>query len=235
MASSFDDQAPSYDRWYSTPLGQLVDRVEKEAIFAHLPDLHDRLVLEIGCGTGIISLALARRGARMVGLDASGPMLAAAAQKAGQHGLPLAWIRGGAATLPFPNQSFDGVISVLAPDFMADRPAVVEEMVRVLRPGGFLLLAMLNRYSLWTLKRLIKAWFKPSLWRKVQFITSGELKQLLISIQNLEEIRQSQAVYFPPLSHLSLLRHYSVLESLGRQLHLPTGAFLVAAARKRAF
>jgi ubiquinone/menaquinone biosynthesis C-methylase UbiE len=233
MASSFDDQVAAYNRWYATPLGQLVDRVEKEAIFALLPDLRGRRVLEVGCGTGNISLALARRGARLVGLDVSGPMLAAAQQRAREQSFSAAWIRGGAAALPFPRNSFDGVISILALDFMADRPGVVREMVRVLRPGGFLLLALLNRYSLWTLKRLLKAWLVPSLWRGVRFITLGELRQMLVTNQYLEEIRQGQAVYFPPLAHPCLLRHYPVLEHLCQAFQLPFGAFLVAAARKR--
>jgi ubiquinone/menaquinone biosynthesis C-methylase UbiE len=235
VASSFDDQVASYDRWYATPLGQLVDQVEKDAIFALLPDLHGRRVLEVGCGTGNISLELARRGARVVGLDVSGPMLSAAQQAANQLGLTIAWIKGEAAALPLPQQSFDGVMSILALDFMADRPGVVEEMVRVLRPGGFLLLALLNRYSLWTLKRLLKDWFTPSLWRGVRFISAGELTQLLVANHNLEEIHQRQAVYFPPLANPCLLRYYHSLERLSHGLGLPLGAFLVAAARKRAF
>jgi ubiquinone/menaquinone biosynthesis C-methylase UbiE len=235
VASSFDDQVASYDRWYATPLGQLVDRVEKEAIFAVLPELHGRRVLEVGCGTGNISLVLARRGARVVGLDVSGPMLTAAQQKARQHGLLLAWIRSGAAALPFHKNSFDGVISILALDFMADRPGIVKEMRRVLRPGGFLLLALLNRYSLWTLKRMLKALFTPSLWREVRFITPGELQHLLVTNGNLEEISQRQAVYFPPSSHPRLLPYYPSLERLGQALRLPCGAFLVAAARKQVF
>jgi ubiquinone/menaquinone biosynthesis C-methylase UbiE len=233
MASSFDDQVASYNRWYATPLGQLVDRVEKEAIFALLPDLRGRRVLEVGCGTGNISLELARRGAAVVGLDVSGPMLAAAHQRAREQSFSAAWIRGGAAALPFPRNSFDGVISILALDFMADRPGILREMVRVLRPGGFLLLALLNRYSLWTLKRLLRAWLAPSLWRGVRFITPGKLKQLLATNQNLEEIHQGQAVYFPPLAPTSLVQYYPSLERLGHRLQLPFGAFLVAAARKR--
>ena len=233
VAPAFDDQAATYDRWYATPLGQLVDRVEKEAIFALLPDLAGRRVLEVGCGTGNISLALAQRGARVVGLDLSGPMLAGAQRRASQLGLPLAWIRGGAGALPFAKNSFDGVISILALDFIADCPGVLREMVQVLRPGGFLLLAMLNRYSLWTLKRVLQAWLKPSLWRGVRFITPGELKRLLVTSHDLEEIRHRQAVYFPPFSNPLLLQHYPVLERLGHKLQLPTGAFLVAVARKR--
>jgi ubiquinone/menaquinone biosynthesis C-methylase UbiE len=234
VTPAFDDQAAAYDRWYATPLGQLVDRVEKEAIFALLPELAGRRVLEVGCGTGNISLALARRGARLVGVDVSGPMLAATRRRAREQGFSATWIRGGAGALPFPKNSFDGVISILALDFMADRPGVVREMMRVLSPGGFLVLALLNRYSLWTLKRILKAWFKPSFWQGVQFITPQELKRLLAGHPDLTEIRQNQAVYFPPLANPHLLPHYPALERLGRHLHLPTGAFLVAMARKRA-
>jgi ubiquinone/menaquinone biosynthesis C-methylase UbiE len=235
VAPAFDEQAAAYDRWYATPLGQLVDRVEKEAIFALLPDLAGRCVLEVGCGTGNITLALARRGARMAGVDLSGPMLAAAKRRALQESLSPTWIRGAAGALPFPKNSFDGVISILALDFISDRPGALREMVRVLRPGGFVLLALLNRYSLWTLKRLLKAWFKPSFWRGVQFITPRELQRLLAGFPNLEAIRHRQAVYFPPLASPHLLYHYPVLERLGCRFHLPTGAFLVAAARKRDF
>jgi ubiquinone/menaquinone biosynthesis C-methylase UbiE len=162
-------------------------------------------------------------------------MLAAATRRAREQGFSATWIRCGAGALPFPNNSFDGVISILALDFMADRPGVVREMLRVLSPGGFLLLALLNRYSLWTLKRILKAWFKPSFWRGVQFITPQELKRLLAGHPDLTEIRQDRAVYFPPLANTHLLPHYPALERLGRHLHLPTGAFLVAMARKRAF
>jgi ubiquinone/menaquinone biosynthesis C-methylase UbiE len=233
MTEVFDDQAAVYDRWYATPLGHLVDRVEKEALFALLPNLAGCRVLEVGCGTGNISQVLASRGARVVGLDVSGPMLAAAQSRARQHGYPPDLLRGLAGFLPFPGNSFDGVISVLALDFVADRQDAVREMVRVLRPRGFLALALLNRYSLWTLKRVLRAFIKPSLWRQVRFATSRELGRLLAGHPDLEGIAASQAVYFPPWATPGLVRRYPALERLGRALKLPHGAFLVAAAKKR--
>lgn len=232
MSPAFDDQAATYDRWYATPLGQLVDRVEKEAIFALLPEVRGLRLLEVGCGTGNITLALAQRGARMVGLDASGPMLARAKDKTRQEGLAITWIRGLASHLPFVDGSFDGVMGILALDFMTDREMSLQEMVRVLRPGGFVAVAMLNRFSLWTLKRVIRAWFKPSLWREVRFITPGELRCLLSSHSELADIRARQAVYFPPFKNRHLVRYYPYLEKLGNKLNLPTAAFLAMAARK---
>jgi len=234
MTPTFDEQVAAYDRWYETPLGQLVDRVEKAALFDLLPELQGQRVLEVGCGTGNISLALAGRGARVAGLDVSAPMLAAAKHKARGHGLAFTWIRSQAGSLPFPEAVFDGVISVLALDFIQDRAGALGEMVRVLRPGGFLVVALLNRYSLWTLKRVVQAWFKPSLWRGVHFTTSKQLKSLLAGHPDLVAVRRRQAVYFPPWDHPYLVHFYPHMERLGEKLHLPTGAFLLAAARKRA-
>ncbi|MDI6852088.1 MAG: class I SAM-dependent methyltransferase [Deltaproteobacteria bacterium] len=229
----FDDQVAAYDRWYFTPLGQLADLVEKEALFDLLPEIAGRLVLDVGCGTGNISLALAHRGAQVVGLDASGPMLARARDKARRAELPLACIRGSAGKLPFAADSFDGVLSILALDFMADRDIAIQEMVRVLRPGGFLAVAMLSRYSLWTLKRAIRAWLKPSLWGKVRFITPKGLRRLLSSHPELTGLKTRQAVYFPPWKNPRLVLYYPYLESWGQKLGLPFGAFLATIAWKR--
>ena len=233
MEAPFDDQAAAYNRWYATPLGQMVDRVEKAAVFSLLPEVQGRRVLEVGCGTGNFSLALSRLGAEVVGLDRSGPMLAGAQDKARRQGLAITWVRGLASRLPFADESFDGVMCILALDFMADREAALPEMIRVLRPGGFLSVAVLNRFSLWTLKRVVRAWFKPSLWREVRFITPGELWRLLSSPPELADIRTRQAVFFPPWKNRHLLRFYPYLESLGTKLNLATGAFLAVVARKK--
>jgi len=232
MNPAFDDQAATYDRWYATPLGQLVDRVEKEAIFALLPEVKGLRLLEVGCGTGNISMALAHRGDRVMGLDASGPMLARAQVKARQGGLAITWIKGLASFLPFADGSFDGLLCILALDFITDREIVLQEMVRVLCPGGFLSIAMLNRFSLWTLKRVVRAWFKPSLWRQVRFITPGRLWHLLSGQPELADIRTRQAVYFPPWKNRRLICYYPYLEKLGNALNLSTGAFLAAVAKK---
>jgi ubiquinone/menaquinone biosynthesis C-methylase UbiE len=232
MSSTFDDQAATYDRWFATPLGRLVDEVEKQAIFSLAPEVQGRRILEIGCGTGNFSLTLAHKRARVVGFDCSDPMLARAQDKVSGQDLDLTWVRGLGSQLPFVDESFDGVMCILAMDFMPEREIALREMVRVLRFGGFLLVGMLNRFSLWTLERTIYSWFKPSLWRKVRFITHKELRRLLSGPLELTDIRTRQAVYFPPWASRLFLPRYPYIENLGDWLNLPTGTFLVAAATK---
>jgi ubiquinone/menaquinone biosynthesis C-methylase UbiE len=232
VRTPFDDQAAAYNRWYATPLEQLVDSMEKQAIFDLLPEVQGRRVLEVGCGTGNISLALAHRGSQVVGLDCSGPILARGQEKARRQSLPVIWVRGLAADLPFADGSFEVAMCILALDFTAEREEALKEMVRVLSPGGFLAIAVLNRFSLWTLKRVIRAWLKPSLWHGVRFITPKELWRLISGHPELKDIRTRQAVYFPPWENRHLVRYYPYIENLGNKLSFPTAAFLAAVARK---
>lgn len=233
MPAVFDPAAAAYDQWYQTPLGRLVDRLEKEALLKHLPRLEGRLILEVGCGTGNIALELAQRGARVVGLDLSAPMLAAAQRKGFRLRIPLALVRARGEALPFAPQPFDGALSILALDFIPQREEVLAEMVRVVRPGGLVVLALLNRFSFFTLKRRVRDWFRPTLWRQARFTSPAELRRLLMSQPELRDFRFSQAVYFPPFNSSRLTPFLMLLERLGRRLGLPVGAFMVASARKR--
>jgi ubiquinone/menaquinone biosynthesis C-methylase UbiE len=98
-------------------------------------------VLDVGCGTGVLTVELARRvgptGA-VVGLDVNEGMLAIAARKAA----PVEWRRERAELLPFETGAFDVVTSQFALMFFEDRPAALGEMLRVLKPGGRLAVAV---------------------------------------------------------------------------------------------
>ncbi|WP_219413899.1 class I SAM-dependent methyltransferase [Pseudonocardia nigra] len=97
-------------------------------------------VLEIGCGTGNLALLVKRRypDARVVGLDPDPLALARAARKAARRGLTVRLDRGFGDTLPYPDGSFDRVLSAFMFHHLdaAEKPAVLREVVRVLRPGG---------------------------------------------------------------------------------------------------
>ena len=98
-------------------------------------------VLDVACGTGVVTLEAARRvgpAGAAVGLDVNEGMLAVARRKAPQ----LEWRQGRAEALPFDTGTFDAVTSQFALMFFEDRPAALAEMLRVLRPGGWLAVAV---------------------------------------------------------------------------------------------
>lgn len=113
--------------------GRLIDDREKRAVLDAIEPATDKRVLEIGCGTGRFTVLLAERGADIVGLDISVPMLREGRGKARRIGVDdhLELVRGDAARLPFPDDHFD---TVLAMRFfhLADTPAsFLSEMQRV--------------------------------------------------------------------------------------------------------
>jgi SAM-dependent methyltransferase len=91
-------------------------------------------VLDVGCGTGTISLALAKRGAKTVGLDASEPYLDGA-RRLRSHP-DVTYEHGDACHLQYPSASFDACVSTLAIDVIPEVDQVAAEMRRVTRPGG---------------------------------------------------------------------------------------------------
>jgi len=99
-------------------------------------------LLEIGVGTGRISLPLHRRGRRVFGIDLSGPMLDRYRAKAADEGLEApAVLRGDATRLPFRAGSFDAVVEVHVLHLIPGWREAVAEVRRVLAPGGTLLVS----------------------------------------------------------------------------------------------
>ncbi len=102
-----------------------------------LPDDLDGLdAVELGCGTGYVSAWMARRGARVVGIDNSPAQLATATRLQHEHDLDFPLLLGNAERVPFPDASFDFAISEYGAALWADPYAWVPEAARLLRPGG---------------------------------------------------------------------------------------------------
>lgn len=96
----------------------------------------EQRVLDVGCGTGVVALAAARTGARVSGLDLTPELLVRARENASITGAEIDWHEGDAEALPFPDATFDVVVSQFGHMF-APRPDVAtREMLRVLKPGG---------------------------------------------------------------------------------------------------
>jgi len=98
-------------------------------------------VLDVACGTGALAMAVAERAGSsgaVVGIDVNDEMLAVARRKR----TAVEWKNGRAEALPFADASFDRVVSQFGLMFFEDRSAALREMMRVLRPGGRLAVAV---------------------------------------------------------------------------------------------
>jgi 2-polyprenyl-6-hydroxyphenyl methylase/3-demethylubiquinone-9 3-methyltransferase len=117
-----------------------------------LGDLRGRLVLDAGCGGGLVAKTLAEAGAVVVGLDRSLGSLQVA-RRATVAGGPGSFhpARGRLERLPFADGAFDAVVAADVLEHVPDLPAAVGELARVLAPGGSLAFDTINR-TFW-------AWF----------------------------------------------------------------------------
>ena len=99
-------------------------------------------VLDVGTGTGVAAITARRMGARVVGLDLTPALLAQAKESAAVAECDdIVWQEGDAEALPFPDATFDVVLSQFGHMF-APRPEVsMAEMLRVLKPGGIVAFA----------------------------------------------------------------------------------------------
>jgi len=101
-----------------------------------LPDVKGKDVIELGCGTAYWSAWLARRGARVVGIDSSAKQLETARALQREHGLDFPLIHGNAESVPLPAASFDLAFSEYGACLWCDPYRWVPEAARLLRPGG---------------------------------------------------------------------------------------------------
>jgi SAM-dependent methyltransferase len=110
-------------------------------------------VLDVACGTGVVSVTAARTGATVTGFDLSPVLLERAAHNAAIARVQIDFKEGDAEALPFADASFDVVVSQFGHMF-APRPEVVTaEMLRVLKPGGRI------AFSTWPPEHLTGAMF----------------------------------------------------------------------------
>jgi SAM-dependent methyltransferase len=137
----WDEQAPGWvlsgeQRWASTEPVWGVWKLPETEVGLFPADLAGLDAIELGCGTGYVSGWMARRGARVVGIDNSERQLTTARRLAAEHGVELTLLHGNAETVDYPDESFDFAVSEYGAAIWCDPHAWVPEAYRLLRPGG---------------------------------------------------------------------------------------------------
>ncbi|HWQ99221.1 MAG TPA: methyltransferase domain-containing protein [Candidatus Methylomirabilis sp.] len=113
------------------PLRRYAHRTQYDALIANIPT--GSTVLDAGCGEGVISLLLAERGNASTGVDLSSPNVEAARREALRRGVGslATFVQGDAEALPFPDKSFDIVVSSHVLEHLPDFDQGARELVRV--------------------------------------------------------------------------------------------------------
>jgi ubiquinone/menaquinone biosynthesis C-methylase UbiE len=229
---NFKELATRYDAWYRTPLGSLAHALEQEEIFHLAETKPGERALDIGCGTGIYTLELARRGSRVVGVDPSWEMIAIAREKFRRAGLPGLFVLGSAEALPFRPGCFDLALAVTSLCFVRSPDQTIEETRRVLKPKGRLVLGELNRFSAWALWRRLKGFFTDTIYNQAHFRGRRELERLLR--QGGFYVGAARTlIYFPPWNQKAVLKAYRFFEAVGKKALPGTGAFIALKAEKK--
>ena len=214
----FDEWPEKYDQWFETPIGSLVKKYENELLLDMLAPRAGETILDVGCGTGVFTLNILALGPRVIGLDISHPMLVRARQKT--EGYPLQAVAGDMLFLPFADECFDKVVSMTALEFIADGQMAVEELFRVAKKGGVVVVTTLNSLSPWAHRRREAAERGHALFKKMIF-------------RSPEDIRNLTPVHATVKTAIHFLKNddpqtATAIERDGQKRSLDTGAFVAA-------
>lgn len=173
-------------------------------------------VLDVATGSGNGAIAAARRGCEVTGLDYVPALLERGRVRADAEHLDVAFVEGDAEALPFPDGSFDAVMSIFGAMFAPDHPKTAHELARVCRAGGCIALAS------WTPKGFIGELFRlvgsyvpsppgvpaPSKWGDESYLAAlfgdsvrsrrSAVRQAVFRVRSAEEYVQLFRTYFGP-------------------------------------
>ena len=201
---SMDDSVREKNVYY------IMDEIKIEYLRPLLP--RSGRTLEVGCGAAHLSCFLAARGYQTVGLDYSDEALRVAQRNYSLTGVEGGWVTGDGYVLPFATNTFDVVLSAGLLEHFENPVPLLQEMIRVLRPGGvfysdivpqkFSLMRALDRF------RLRKSGLYEASWKRETILA-------FLHKAGLREVTVFPAGVFLPLwmPLLARLRAYQILHA----------------------
>ena len=117
-------------------IAELIDEIPPAHLLDRVGVQAGHTVLDVATGTGNVAIRAAAAGATVVGLDLAPELFETARPRAEALGLDVEWVAGDAEALPFPDESFDRVVSAFGVQFTPRHEVTAKELVRVSKPGG---------------------------------------------------------------------------------------------------
>jgi ubiquinone/menaquinone biosynthesis C-methylase UbiE len=209
----YDEFAAGYEDRRHHGYHALIDRLE---VAIALPYARGARVLEAGCGTGMILKELAPHARSAVGLDLSPAML----RRAQARGLGV--VHGSITDLPFADHEFDLAYSFKVLAHVEQIGRAMQEMARVVRPGGHVIAEF---YNPWSLRGLIKRWKPPT---AISGSTTDEA--VYTRYDTLTQVRS----YLPPSLRMTGVRGVRVVTPFSQVHDLPLVGHAFAFAERHA-
>lgn len=219
----------AYARWRASRLGRITDALEEALILELMGPIANLDVLDVGCGDGRLALRMVDAGARVSAVDPDSRMLALARDRFGKAGATVHVAEAAAHQLPFDDDSFDRVVAITVLCFLRAPESALNEIARVLRPGGRLLLGELASRSTWAAWRRLRGWLGHPTWRAARFRTPDDLARLARKA-GLEPTASRAGIFYPPFGFAAVL--FAGLDRWLSDRLVSGGAFIVLAATK---
>ncbi|MFK0165078.1 class I SAM-dependent methyltransferase [Rhizobium sp. NPDC090279] len=144
VAAHWESNAETWTIYSRAGYDRYRDALNTPAFLDMLPPVAGLKGLDLGCGEGSNTRAVARLGAHMTGLDIAPTFVRHAHEMEMQDPLGIDYILGDGQFIDFPDASFDFVTAFMSMMDMADQQGVLKGVQRVLKPGGFLQFSILH-------------------------------------------------------------------------------------------
>jgi len=183
IADGYNSLAEEWDRRYENPTIQYRRSIEFNIISKNIK--RGNKALDVGCGTGRHTFFLLEKGCNVIGVDISLKMLEVLKRKAEERKYYLPLFLANCNKLPFETESFDVVVSIYGPLTHLRNPIrCIQEMKRVLRKGGKVVVGVENK---WALLPLIRRILKFE-WSKIIMLLREEGKFTVFKKENGQEV-----------------------------------------------
>lgn len=170
-------------------------------------------LLDVGCGAGQLALLAAAAGARVTGIDIAPNSLEQARKRARAQNLSIHFDEGDVEAMPYKNDSFDVVLSLFGAMFAAQPDQAASEMLRVLKPGGRLIMGNWTSDGFVGQMARVVARHAPPPPVMTSPFQWGDQAQVRARLPGLRELHLTPRAYplyfpFPPVEVVAFFRKY---------------------------